>query len=756
MYIVIEGPNGAGKSTQIQQVVQKLQEEGRLVKIISEPDIDSDLTARAIRRITQDPNYRINTKSEVLLFNASRSQTIENIKKTINQGIDCIADRSFLSTLVYQYHNKINKPDYRTLCNIIDFAVDSFYPDLILVLDADPEILHSRVTARSRKDKYDNVKLETIQRLREAYLLEAKSRNIRIINGSNNQTVISAEILAEILYARSLLKDNEKKTPPTNMAAKLLINAETMVVNMTNNNEQAPNENKAYLDKITTDSEGQVYAMTDEISQSLVAAAMARLSRRPGDMRTTFIEEFSDREALKDIAVLRRIISDYGDDSVTQLVGIHLVVEGASNLLTKQLQWGRLAAYLEQSTRYIYYDQKDENDKYLYLRPESMEAKVLGAYETILDKIFDNYSEVVRSTTDFLMTKLTKPDNISDVVWKSAVRAQACDVARSMLPVATKSTVGIFASGQALENMIMRLRASESKEAQKVANNILEEARKVIPVFLERTDKQERGAAYTKYLEDIGHNMQSLTNEILPGSFDSNIEPGPKLGSFFPTNEMDLIPHMLYEYSDISEESLASICQQLSYDDKVKIMETYTGERRNRRHKPGRALERAFYSWDIISDYGTFRDLQRHRIVNDLAWQKLSPRYGYDTPDLITEAGLDEKYQEAFDLSLRLHSLLIDAGYEHEAQYATLLGHRMRWKVTMNAREAMHFMELRTSEQGHPAYRKLVKEMYDQLAERHPLLASSMKFINQKDSPELTRLESEIRSESKRQQSSND
>ena len=163
----------------------------------------------------------------------------------------------------------------------------------------------------------------------------------------------------------------------------------------------------------------------------------------------------------------------------------------------------------------------------------------------------------------------------------------------------------------------------------------------------------------------------------------------------------------------------------------------------NRRHKPGRALEKIHYSWDIVCDYGIFRDLQRHRIVDDLEWQELTPRYGYDCPEVIDQAGLTDLYVECFDMSLALHSSLNEKGYIIESQYATLMGHRMRWKVTMNAREIIHFIELRTSPQGHPGYRKIAKKMYDILYDVHSVLASSMIFVNKDEDPELSRLAAE-------------
>jgi hypothetical protein len=176
------------------------------------------------------------------------------------------------------------------------------------------------------------------------------------------------------------------------------------------------------------------------------------------------------------------------------------------------------------------------------------------------------------------------------------------------------------------------------------------------------------------------------------------------------------------------------------------------GERLNRRHRPGRALEQAHYTWDLVCDYGIFRDLQRHRMVDDLEWQPLTPRYGYDIPALVDEADLSEQFEACFDLSAQLYSELQAAGYEYEAQYATLLGHKMRWTITYNAREAFHLHELRTSPQGHPGYRKLVQQMHEKLAEVHPMLAEAMIFVNQGEDPELTRLAAERATQYKLQQ----
>jgi thymidylate synthase ThyX len=130
-------------------------------------------------------------------------------------------------------------------------------------------------------------------------------------------------------------------------------------------------------------------------------------------------------------------------------------------------------------------------------------------------------------------------------------------------------------------------------------------------------------------------------------------------------------------------------------------------------------------------------------MVDDMEWQLLTPRFGFEVPQLVEEAGLTEQYESCFAVSLELYSLLQANGYDIQAQYATLLGHKMRWKVTMNARETFHFNELRTSPQGHPGYRKLVLQMHDVLAQKHPLLCEAMKFVNQGEDDKLTRLAAE-------------
>jgi dTMP kinase len=762
-YIVLEGPEGAGKTTQLAELENKLRLAGLPIRTLREPDSQSDLTARAIRQLTQDPRYPMNTKTEVLLYNAARSQSLEVIKNSIDSGVTCIVDRNYLTTLAIQYYGRGDVPDYKTITTIIDFAVGDMQPDLCIVLDAPVDILKSRLKDRGSGERFDNLDADFLERVRAGYLWEAKQRNFPVVVSSDDINQVSEEIwhhvskelsvrsqssaartdapvsIKEVIQQKESLQPESQKNE--NLAAKNTDN-QILVKKDENGHYKITKAGKEYLDETVTNSEGNVYGFKDKLSSVTIAAAMARLSRRGDDMRITILDEFANK-ADKDSDLLKRIITAYGDDSVQQLGGVHMVVENASNLLTKKLEWGRLISFLEQSTRYIYFDQKDSKGQYRYFVPENLKGKVRKEYIESMNKLFDQYSKMVRQLTEYVRKESGTPQKDRDVAWKGATRAQACDAIRPVLPTATKSTVGIYASGQALESLIMHLMSDELVEAQVTGQELLREGRKVLSMYLERADKPERGGANIAYRANTRKAVKKLAKSYLPDNYYLSGTEDVTLVDYWPKNELALVPEMVYEFSNMPLNDITENVSKWNYDQKLEIFNAYMGERLNRRHKPGRALEKTHYSWDIFCDYGVFRDLQRHRMVDDLEWQVLTPRFGYEIPKLVEEAGLSDEFEKCFEISLKLYSLLQAAGLENEAQYAVLLGHKMRWKVMFNAREAFHLLELRSTPQGHPGYRKIVKKMHEKISEVHPLTAEAMIFMNKDEDPKLTRLAAE-------------
>jgi thymidylate synthase ThyX len=504
-------------------------------------------------------------------------------------------------------------------------------------------------------------------------------------------------------------------------------------------------EGRQHLDEIVTTSEGPVYAFYGKANPLFAAAAMARLSRRGSDMREIYLDEFAMTGASDAGGLIHRVVTAYGDDSVQQLVGMHLVVEDASNYLTKMLEWGRFAAYLEQSTRYIYYDQKNEAGEYKYFTPPNLPKKIEAEYKQTLDKIFDMYSDMVHKLTDHVRNKTGEPENKRErIAWIGATRAQACDAIRPVLPIATKSTVGIFGSAQAIESLIMNLLAEELAESRIVGQQILTEARKVIPAFLERADKPDRGGATTAFWANSRDQMKQLAEKYLPVVSTVAKKESVELLDYWPKNEEDMIPALLFAESNLSSAEIEKAVSKLTKQQKSEIFAGYLGNRLNRRHKPGRAFELPHYLWEIVADYGTFRDLQRHRVIDALEWQRLGIDYGYEIPELVKEAKLEKTFVECFELSEKLYQSMVKAGFEAEAQYAVLFGHRVRYRFMLNARASFHFIELRSSPQGHPGYRRVVNSMHEQMAKAHPSVAAAMSFTNKDEDPELTRMAAEL------------
>jgi thymidylate kinase/thymidylate synthase ThyX len=758
LFVVIEGTDGSGKGTQFEILKERLEKAGYDVSTFDFPQYDQPSSYF----VKEYLNGEYGTAEEVgpytgsLFYALDRYEASSKIREALEAGKIVLANRFSGSNMAHQ-GTKFEYPEERRGYFIwndnLEFEMLKIpRPDKNIVLRVPADIAQKLVDQKEKRsytDKKRDLHEADINHMRlsvEVYddLCQLFPKDFQRVDCVRNGELLSIETISDLIWETitPILPKPTKKTRATDATQPAMTAAENPYVTKGKNDSfTITAAGKEFLESAVTNTEGNVYSFGDKLSTVTIAAAMARLSRRGDDMRITLLDEFAGT-AGKDEGLLKRVISAYGDDSVQQLVGQHFVVENASNLLTKKLEWGRLAAYLEQSTRYIYFDQKNKKGHYKYYIPEDLDAGIRSNYVTAMDRIFDLYSEMVRKLTKYVQDQSSVPLNERDIAWRGATRAQACDAIRPVLPVATKATVGIYASGQALESLIMHLLADELPEAQITGQKILDENRKIIPMFLERADKPDRGGAMIAYQATTRSNVKKLAKNYLRGSYGQHEQP-VRLTAVWPRNELDIVPDMLYEHSSLSLDEIENEVQDWSYSKKAEVFDAYMGERLNRRHRPGRALEKVHYSWDLVCDYGIFRDLQRHRIVDDLEWQLLTPRYGYEIPALVEEADLTELFEECFDISLQLYSDMQASDYGLEAQYATLLGHKMRWKVTYNAREAFHLHELRTSPQGHPGYRKLVQQMHEKLAEVHPLLAEAMQFVNKGEDEELTRLSAE-------------
>ena len=334
------------------------------------------------------------------------------------------------------------------------------------------------------------------------------------------------------------------------------------------------------------------------------------------------------------------MFSEYGDDSVAQLGGVHLACEQSSNVLTKILERGRLMSYLEQSTRYIPYDSRLPSGHYRYHRDQAVLESSLGArYVGEMDRMFDTYAGLLPALQSFVGRENPRHEGVSELTHRQAVRARCLDALRGLLPAGSLSNVGIFGSGQSYEQLLLRMRAHPLPEARRYADLILIELRKVIPSFLSRIDRPEHGGVWTEYLqarrEETGAAVLTSCGRWRSRRRAARVT----LTEFDPAGEDKVLVAMCYPYLNLAEEDIARHVSALGPEERRTIFQAYVGDRSNRRHRPGRALECTSYRFDIVADYGAFRDLQRHRMLT-IEWQPLSTDLGFEVPPLVEAAGL--------------------------------------------------------------------------------------------------------------------
>ncbi len=524
------------------------------------------------------------------------------------------------------------------------------------------------------------------------------------------------------------------------------------------------------LRRYVTNLDRPVFALVN-LPEVVKGALFARYSRSHKSLRRLFLDEFVGEldisgDAGVDATVgLRRaeelyekVFFEYGDDSVAQLGGVHLACEQASNVLTKVLEWGRLMAYLEQSTRYIAYNQRLSTGHYRYFRDPGLLDSPLGArYVGDMDRMFDTYGELLGDAQAWLAARHPRQPGDSDFVHRQAVRAKGLDALRGLLPAGSLSNVGIYGTGQSYEMLLVRMRSHPLPEARVYADMMLEELRKVIPSFLQRVDRADRGGAWGAYLDATRTDTARVVGELFPDLVDPGTDHphGPsgratvELLDFDPDGEDKVVAAICAPRTTRPESEVLDRVRLLGAEEKRVILRAYVGDRSNRRHRPGRAFERTDYRFDVVTDYGAFRDLQRHRILT-IEWQPLGAALGYDVPEVVEEAGLGDRYTASLERSRELYEAL-GPSFPDQASYAVALAFRIRYTMQMNAREAMHLLELRSGPQGHPSYRWVAQEMHRQIAQRagHGLLAEAMSHVDY-GAQDLERLESERRAEQRR------
>ena len=500
-------------------------------------------------------------------------------------------------------------------------------------------------------------------------------------------------------------------------------------------------------------------------------ALMSRYSRTDKSMRRIFLDEFLKNKNRGE-EFYDRVLLEYGDDSVAELGEAQIAIEGLSNIAVKKIEDRRIGlSYLEKSSRYVTWNKK-ENGKYRFYRDEKiMNSKFANEYEDSCNLSFETYSKNIEPMIEYIREKypiekytfkdstdkkeklFSKLKNEGDIksanmIYKGSTKAKALDILRGLLPSATLTNVGITGNGRAFEYLLTILGSSELDEEQKLASKIKKELDTTIKSFVRRAD-DKYGKAFQKYLKDVKKKSKSITLK--------QIKSNPKIGTItkivdYETEKSaldNIITAIMYEQSpSTSYQNILQQVKKMSMTKKIQIINEFAKIRTNRRHRPSRAFENTYYTFDLCNNFGMFRDFHRHRALT-LERQLLTTDHGYVLPNEIKILGLEKDFKECMNNTKNTFEK-IRKKFPEQSQYVVNFAYNYPYFMKLNLREACHLIELRTIPQGHIDYRRVAQSMFNQINKVHPNLSKIMKFVDLKEY-DLERFESEKRTEEKRQ-----
>ncbi|MEO9321459.1 MAG: FAD-dependent thymidylate synthase [Nitrososphaera sp.] len=499
-------------------------------------------------------------------------------------------------------------------------------------------------------------------------------------------------------------------------------------------------------------------------------ALMSRYSRSDKNMRRVFLDEFAQNPDRGE-EFYRKVLMEYGDDSVAELGEAQVAIEGISNVAAKKIEDRRIGlSYLEKSSRYVAFDKKVRGQFKYHREKAIMESRFADSYLSACDLSFETYSRAIEPMQRFLTDRfpiegLTFLDSRTQAevafdklvldqdvkaaqrVYASTIRARALDDLRGLLPASTLTNVGISGNGRAFEYLLSMLYGSPLEEMKTLASSLNEELARVIPAFVRRANDRH-GKSLQGYMSLTSGDMQSLAAKYR--TVDSEpVLPSPRLLDYDPAEKAyaSVAAAALFEFAGSSLSSLSETVSRLPPDRIVEIIRAYTAHRVSRRHRPGRAFEMTYYTFEFCSNFGMFRDLHRHRILT-LERQLLSTRHGFEMPAEVEDAGLAKEFSECMDTSRGVYEEMAGTMPE-QAQYVVNFAYRYNFFIRLNLREACHIIELRTTPQGHPDYRQACQQMFLEIKRVHPHLAEGIRFVNL-EGQQLERMASEKSLERKR------
>jgi len=439
-----------------------------------------------------------------------------------------------------------------------------------------------------------------------------------------------------------------------------------------------------------------------------------------------------------------RILDGYGDDSIGELGGAHLALENVSMIAAKKIEDNRIGgSFIEKSTRYIYFDQKYEGEYLFYREPILMTSAYRDIYVNTCNYLFETYSRFITQLTEHMEKRFPREQDVSKVAYTAALKAKVLDCLRGLLPASALTNMGVCGNGRFFENLIQKLLCQNLAELQEIGSSSYQELSKVIPSFIRRADVNHK---YYKTLYEFNE-KSSEELRIITQQYTSTIESPKQVATvsligYDAESPIKVGAALLFNRSHASLLDLQEACRKLTKDELARIFEAAYAFRQNRRHKSPRALEQAEFTFEIVANFGIYRDLQRHRILTQQR-QPLSCNLGYYIPPDILETEMEKGYREAMNQVKGVYDEIAQELPE-EAQYVVPMAYNVHWYFHLNLRMLQWICELRSSPAGHPSYRHVAQEMAKQVTRVFPEFEPFFKFVDY-EGYELGRLGQEMR-----------
>ncbi|MBS0650107.1 MAG: FAD-dependent thymidylate synthase [Verrucomicrobia bacterium] len=443
-----------------------------------------------------------------------------------------------------------------------------------------------------------------------------------------------------------------------------------------------------------------------------------------------------------------RILDGYGDDSIGELGGAHLAIENISMLAAKIVEDCRIGGSpLEKSTRYIYFDQKVDGEYLYYREPILMTSAFRETYIQTCNRLFETYSALIPPLTELMEKKFPKEHDVSKVAYTAALRAKVLDCLRGLLPSSALTNMGMYGNGRFFENLIQKLNSHNLAEMQDVGRKSYQELSKVIPSFIRRGDPSHKyQRSFSQYNEQMKNDLKMLADRHA-SSLPKMSSAGVRLISYDLDSPYKVAASLLFEYADAGLHELEEYSRHLPEEELYRVLDAGCNYRENRRHKSPRALENAFFTFEIVADFGIFRDLHRHRMLTQDR-QMLTCNFGYFIPHEILDTEMEKQYRDAMDEAKKVYEQIAEELPE-EAQYVVPMAYNVHWYYNVNLRSLQWLCELRSSPAGHPNYRFVAQELAKQVIKVFPAFERFFKFVDF-EGYELGRLGQEIRIVEKR------